>query len=143
MDLAIIKPKYSREAGDINTFLKFKTIFPNGVEICNGRKFEATKLEFTKFRNHINQNGKRCKCPRFDKENQFDKIVREKNTQISNLHKEIKQRKISSKVSDEKRILAINKLKVISKNFKKLLENINSDKDIAKEKNIILDCLKN
>ena len=140
MDIIVRKPLYSKLHGDIDNFIKFKDVFPDGVELCNGRKLECTRKEFVKFRHHILNKGKKCKCPTFENETNEDIVLRQNQNDIESLTKKIKQYKIIFKKLDEERIFIERELSEKDKKFKlvkdlikTITDNIKEEKEISRE----------
>ena len=101
MELTVRTPTYSRIHGEVRNFIEYRSKFPTGVVICNGRQFGTSYEDFKKFKSHINRGGMRCKCPRFTIADR-DMVPIEQ--EIEKLKKEVKEYKIVAAKSDEDRI---------------------------------------
>ena len=102
MEIIEKPPLYLKEHGEIKTYQQYKSIFPKGVTICNGRSYDSDKLGWQKFRNHTRKRGKRCTCPIFSEEDNKETNILQK---ISIL--EIKNKLLirEVKIKDENKIL--------------------------------------
>ena len=122
MEIVLKKPVYSKIHGNIRTFSRFCDIFPNGLQICNGREFERTKEDFQRFRSHLLHRGKKCKCPNFEKgSDEFINV-----SEYRKLDMELRNSKILNTLIDEKRILLENEIKEKNKKLELLKDNINN-----------------
>jgi len=134
-------PVYQKDHGDVKNFTDFCRIFPKGVTICNGRSFSCTKVDYGRFRNHLTRRGKKCKCPKF-KDSPVEKDIL---LELLETKKQLKQRTVLAKLSNEKEILISRKFEKWREEMKflinELIEKIELEESISDVREKILTML--